>query len=156
MKPVYISREGRKKLYEDYLAVDDEIAKIHKQMGESAQMDRDLMENSEYMSLRVEAMYNLPNKKRELFEKYNKAIIIEDTDEYKNFDGKTVIRGSEVSITFGGDEETFIILGTCEGDAEKGIISCDAPLAELLLKKQVGDRTEFNGEEIYIISVTRV
>lgn len=156
MKVTYVSRAGKDMLYKKYLEMDTQISEAHKKMGESAQMDKDLAENSEYMSLRVEAMYTLPKKKHELLEKFRNAIIIEDMEEYKNFDGKTVIRGSEVKLLFGGEEVTYKILGCDEGDCDNGIIACDAPLAELILHKHVGETTQLNGMEIYIISVQRV
>ena len=93
MENYYITKNGYKKLYEDYLNIDKEITEVNKMMGESVKRDNDLRENPEFMELRVRAMYELPAKKKSLWDKYNSAIIIEETDEYKNFDGNTVIRG---------------------------------------------------------------
>lgn len=156
MDAIYISRAGYKKLYEQYLQIDAKIAEVYQKMGESAQEDQDLMDNSEFQNLRVEAMYNLPRKKSAIYQKYKKAIIIEDTDEYKNFDGQTVILGTEVKLLYGGSEEVFKILGHDEGDYRFNILSCDAPLAERILKKKVGCRTDFNGIEICILSVNKI
>ena len=99
----YVTKNGYDKLYENYLNVDNEIIEANRMMGESAKRDNDLRENPEFMGLRVKAMYELPAKKQSLWDKYNSAIIIEETEEYVNFDGNTIIRGCVVKINI--DEE---------------------------------------------------
>ena len=156
MKKELISRRGYEKLYQQYLDIDKEIAEVQRKMGESARRDNDLRENSEYLDLRVKVMYMLPNKKKELYERFNNAIIIEETEEYNNFDGNTVIIGSEVQLLMDGEENIFKILGNSEGDIHNGIISCEAPLAIALINKHVGEKIQFRGMEISILSVKRI
>ena len=55
MENYYITKNGYKKLYEDYLNIDKEITEVNKMMGESVKRDNDLRENPEFMELRVRA-----------------------------------------------------------------------------------------------------
>lgn len=156
MTSEYISRKGHEKLYEKCQNIEKEIFKCQKGMGESAKRDNDLRENPEYMELRVKLMYVLPEQKRKVNERYDNAIIIEDTEEYKSFDGATVIKGSKVEVLFDGEKETYTILGNSEGNLDKNILSCNAPIAEILLGRRVGDIVNFNNVKVEILSVKKV
>ena len=116
-----------------------------------------MRENPEFMELRVKAMYELPKKKKGLWNKYNSAIVIEETDEYKNFDGDTVIRGCRVKININGNEECeYEIKGSEEGDINNNILSCDAPITQVLLGRRRGEKIEFNDMKIEILKVMKV
>lgn len=153
MEKIYITKEGKEKIYSEYLLVDREIVDLNKKMGESVKLDNDLRENPEFLNLRVRAMYELPNKKKELWNKYEQAIVIEDMEEYHNFDGETVIRGVVVRLNFDGEEEEYRIVGTNEGDLSKNALSCNAPIANALLGKKVGEKVNFNEGNIDILEV---
>ena len=152
----YMTREGYEKLQKDYMEIDQELIELNKKMGESVKRDNDLRENQEFMQLRVQAMYDLPAKKKSMAEKCNNVCVIEDMDEYKNFDGKTAIIGSKVKLDFDGDICEYTILGTDEGNIDEDILSCDAPIAKALLGKEIGDEVLFNDETIRILDVKRV
>lgn len=156
MEKYYISQKGYDELYENFLNVDKEIDDVNRRMGESAKRDNDLRENPEFMELRVKAMYELPEKKNELWNKYNSAIIIEEMDEYKNFDYKTVIIGAKVTINFDGDICTYKILGNDEGDLKNDVLSCQAPISQAIINKKVGDTVKFNKSVIEILEVDLV
>ena len=152
----YISREGYEQLYQEYLEIDKKIQDTIRKMGESAKRDNDLRENPEYMELRVQAMYTLPKQKEELFNRYQNAIIIEETEEYKNFDGNTVIMGTKVKFTIDGEEEEYKILGNKEGNMDLSILSCDAPIAKAVMQKHLKEKVQFNGMEISILSIEKI
>jgi len=156
MKPEYITRKGYQKLCEDYDKIAQEVENTLKEMGESAKRDNDLRENSEYMDLRVKAMYVLPEQKRKMYERKQNAVIIEETDEYKNFDGTTVIIGSEVELIIDGEIEVYKILGDIESDPDNTIISWKTDLATTVLNKHVGETVELNNMKIIIKSVKKV
>lgn len=156
MSTEHISRKGYAKLYQAYLDFDNKIAQCQKEMGESAKRDNDLRENPEYMALRVKVMYTLPEQKKIAYERYKNAIIIEDSEEYKNFDGTTVIKGSQVQLLIDGKEKSYTILGSSEGNLKHSIISCEAPIAKALLSKKVGESIKFNNMDIVILSVKKV
>lgn len=156
MKSGLISKAGLLKLKKDYERIDLEIQKTLKKMGESANRDNDLRENPEFMELRVMAMHTLPAQKEELYWKIKKAVIIEETREYQEFDGLTVIVGSIVTFTLEGTEKELMILGNAEGDIKNNIIACDAPLAVIMIGKRVGDTFSFNSKNIVIRRVERI
>lgn len=157
MAKYYITKAGYQQLYEDYINVDNEINETNRMMGESVKRDNDLRENPEFMELRVKAMYGLPAKKQTLWDKYNSATVIEETEEYLQFDGKTVIRGSKVKLNF-DDEDIceYQIKGSDEGDLNNDILSCEAPMAQALLGKHLGSVIEFNGMSIEIMEIERL
>ena len=125
-------------------------------MGKSAKRDFDLRENPEFMELRVKAMHTLPAKKEKIYRQMKSSYVIEETQEYINFDGVTVIIGSKVTFDMDGMMFTYSILGNSEGNFENDIMSCDAPLAEALLGKRIGDTIVFNSAIIRVIKVERI
>lgn len=150
-----ISERGYEELCKEIENVDAEIIKTQREMGESAKRDNDLRENSEYMELRVKAMYTLPQKKQNLLDRIKNCKIIEETNEYKNFDGQIIV-GSKIKLICDGEEETFTIMGDNEGDLNNDIISCRAPFAQALLGKHINETLNFNGMIIQIEEITKI
>ena len=156
MKNELVSRAGLLKLKAEYEKIDDEIHRTLNAMGESAKRDNDLRENPEFMELRVKAMHTLPAQKEKLDQKINEALIIEETPEYQEFDGSTVIVGSIVSFTMEGIEKRLTILGSMEGDLKNNIIAYTAPLANVMLGKHVGETFSFNSRTIVINKIEKI
>jgi len=156
MSNEYISRNGYQKLCESYIRIDQEINDVLKQVGECAKAETELSENTEYLDLSFKARYTLPDQKKRLYDRQRNAIIIEETSEYENFDGNTVIIGSEVELIIDGVKECYKILGDSEGDPENFCISWKTNLAKAVLGKHIGDSAECNGMEIIIQSVKRI
>ncbi|MCH5172494.1 MAG: GreA/GreB family elongation factor [Erysipelotrichales bacterium] len=152
---MYITRLGKEKLYEEYLSIDDAIVDLNRKMGESAKIDNDLRENPEFMELRVKAMYELPARKKELFNRYKQAIVIEDMEDYIHFDGKTVILGSIVKVQIDGEIDEYKIVGTDEGNILNNELSCNAPIAQKIIGRKIGETIEYNGMSMHIISVKK-
>lgn len=151
----YITRKMQKELWDKYYALDEEIKETTIAMGISDSIDSDLRENPEFMELRVKAMYTLPAQKRELFQKLNNVVIIEEMEEYKNFDGITVIMGSTVLLEIDGEEEQYTITGTEKGDLKNNILSAKAGLAEAILYHKIDDVVPFNDMIIKILKVEK-
>ncbi len=156
MSNYYVTHEGYQKLYDEIRQQDILHDEVEKEMGRSVKRDNDLRENPEYMELRVKAMYGIPAQKRDLLLKYQSAVIIEETPEYIDWDGETVIRKCKITISYDGDEETYTILGSNEGDLQNGILSCESPMVLALLGKKVGDAVKFNDSIIEILSVRKL
>lgn len=152
-----ISRVGYERLKKELKKIDKEMVNTQIAMGESAKKDNDLRENPEYMDLRVKLMYTLPKEKEKILSRLENAIIIEETSEFKNFDGK-IIPGTIVEVIFDNVNETYKILGDDEATFydDEYILSCNAPIAKSLLGKKNGDKIEFNNFKIAILSVKRI
>lgn len=88
--------------------------------------------------------------------KVDNATLIENSDEYVNWDGLTVIMKSIVEVDYDGENETYTILGCNESDIMSNKISYYSPLAQVLLGRKVGDIVSFKGLEIVIKKVTRL
>lgn len=156
MKNELISRAGLVKLKAEFEAIDAKIQKTLNEMGESAKRDNDLRENPEFMELRVKAMHTLPAQKEKIHFKIKEATIIEDTPEYKHFDGTTIIVGAVVTFTMEGRENRFTILGSTEGDLKNHVLACDAPLAQAMIGRHVGDTFSFNSRTIIIKKIEKI
>ena len=156
MGKYYLTKEGYQKMWDEYQSIDDLYIETTKAMGKSDEMDSDLRENPEFMELRVKAMYEIPKKKAELFNQLNNAIIIEETDEYKNWDKNTVIPKCVIKIEMNGMEEEFTILGSNESNLDLNIISCEAPLAQKLMGRKSGETINFNGMKVKIKEISEV
>ncbi len=156
MKDEIISRAGLARLQSEYDMIENKIQTTISEMGESAKRDNDLRENPEFMELRVKAMHTLPAEKEKMYWKIHNAIIIEETIDYKKFDGSRVIIGAIVTFTMGNSEKKLTILGSTEGDFSKNIIACDAPLAQALIEKRIGDNFEFNSRKIVIKKIDKI
>ena len=152
-----ISRVGYERLKKELKKIDKEMVNTQIAIGESAKKDNDLRENPEYMDLRVKLMYTLPKEKEKILSRLENAIIIEETSEFKNFDGK-IIPGTIVEVIFDDVNETYKILGDDEATFydDEYILSCNAPIAKSLLGKKNGDEIEFNNFKIAILSVKRI
>lgn len=133
----YYTKNGIEKLKEDIEIIDKMIYKASK--GEE-----------------VSSTYLEPGKKRNLQKELATATIIEETDEFLNWDYNTVIRMCKVGFTMNGENKEFTILGKNEGDPSNKILSCDAPLVLALLGHAVGDTIIFRDKTIYIDSVKSV
>lgn len=151
-----ISKKGYENLCLEYSMINKEIVKTQREMGESAERDNDLRENSEFMELRVKLMYTLPNEKKKLLKRLNNCSIIEESKFFKEFNGTKVIPGSKVTYEIDGEIETFTILGDNESDLDNQIISCSAPFAKVLIGKHINEEIEFNGMKIIIKSIEKI
>ena len=152
----YFTREGFEKMKYEYDTIEHKLEMTTRAMGKSDEMDSDLRENPEFMELRVKAMYAIPNRKKELGEQIRNAIIIEDTDEYKNWDECTVIRKCIIDLSVDGDDETYTVLGYNEGNINENILSCEAPLVLSLLGHKIGETVIFNDMRIKIKDVKKI
>lgn len=154
-KVFYLTKKGEKTLWDKYYSIQEEYNKTTLAMGVSDSIDSDLRENPEFMELRVKAMYSLPREKQNIYAKLRNVIIIEEMEEYKNFDGETVIMGSIVTLDIDGEEEIYTIVGTEEGDLNNNSMSENAGLSQAILYHKVGDKILFNGMKIVIKKVEK-
>ena len=133
----YYTKNGIEKLKEEIDIIDKMILKASK--GED-----------------VSSFYLEPGKKRELQKELVNATIIEETEEYLNWNQNTVIRMCKVGFTMNGKMQEYTILGKNEADISNKILSCDAPLVLALLGHSVGDTLMFNNREIFIDNINPV
>ena len=134
-KPVYLTRQGKKKLEEEleYLTTvrRKEIAEAIK----SAKEEGDLSENSAYDEAKL-AQGFLEGRVQTIEAQLRNATIIEG----KNGHSDKVDIGSFVTVREdGSDSETYRIVGSAEADPLDGKISNESPIGQALLGAKVGD-----------------
>jgi len=88
--------------------------------------------------------------------KFDNAVIIEDTEEYQNWDGQTVIRKCNVEVEINGEIEKWQILGCNECDCCHNVFSCDAPLIVKMLGRKVGETFTYNELQITIKNIAKI
>lgn len=152
---IYISKKGKQILESKLDNIEKEITETYKMMGESTKLDNDLRENPEYNELQNKVSYKLPLQKKEIKEVLNNSLIIEEQNFYKNFDGKTVIINSKVTLLFNKEKEIYHIVGYGEDDAFNNIISYNCDFAISLLGKKINDEFKFKNSVIKIISIEK-
>lgn len=99
----------------------------------------DLKENAEYHAARDRQGF-VEARIADLEDKLGRAEIID----VASLSGTTVKFGAFVQVTDedSGEEMTWQIVGTEEGDLEAGLLSLAAPLARALIGKTIGDSVE--------------
>lgn len=155
MKKYYITKEGYEKLEQEIETLESLIKGCASGLR-NEDLQGKITDNPSYMESRFEAMYTLPKRKEEKQMILENSVIIEETEEYMNWDKQTVIHKCRVTMLIEGEEETYDILGTGELDLDKGIISCDAPIVKSLLGHKVDDVVNFNEMNIKILNIEEV
>ncbi|MDD2449741.1 MAG: transcription elongation factor GreA [Sulfurimonas sp.] len=115
----------------------------------------DLSENAEYHAAK-EAQKNIDNRLGELSSLLVNSRIVDPTE----LDHSRVSFGSTVVMTdMDSDKEiTYTIVGGCESNPDRGLISFGSPLAKQLLGKKEGDEVKVklpNGTKEYEIEEVR-
>ena len=100
-------------------------------------------------------MYSLPREKQKIYNRLRNTVIIEEMEEYKNFDGETVIRGSVVTLEIDGEIEVYTIAGTEESDLDNCVLAENTNLARAILHHKNGDKIPFNGMEIIVKKIEK-
>ena len=158
-KHFFVSRKGLSALLQMREALQNELYKATKQMGESVKRDNDLRENPEYMQLQTKISYELPSKISDIGRIIGGHILIEETDAIKNNIYDEVVPGCQVEVEDeNGHQRVFSIMGYNESNPSKGVISYLTPIAQSLLHKVIGEEVEliFNGKHIsYEITAIR-
>ena len=153
---VYLSKKGKELLEKRISLIDQEIIETYRQMGESTKIDNDLRENPEYNELQNKVSYKLPLEKSKLKETLNNALIIEDQEFYKNFDGSEVIIGSKVTLLYGNNEEEYSLVGDGEDNPFENIISYNCDFAINLIGKKIGEEFKYRNFNIKILKVKKI
>jgi transcription elongation factor GreA len=134
-QPIYVTRDGLKKLEEEleYLRTVKraQVAqRLHDAMGEG-----DIDENAEYDDAKNEQSF-VEGRILTLEAMIKNAVLIQAEGKRRD----QVALGSTVTVSEdGGEPETYHLVGSAEADPRQGRISNESPLGRALLGKRVGD-----------------
>lgn len=138
MVATYLTRQGYEKLRQDLEGLRRRKVELSKEIGEAAEKG-DLRENAEYTSAK-ERQAEILRRIAELEEKLKSTRLIEELKTPAN----EVRIGVRVSLQ---DLKTkqkleYALVGSEEADFASGKISVNAPLAQGLLGRKVGEKVE--------------
>jgi transcription elongation factor GreA len=151
-KPAYLSKEGRKKLQEefDYLVSvrrAEVAARIHE-----AKEHGDVSENAEYEDAKNEQAF-VEGRIQALSALIKNAVEIEE-----NHSTTHVQIGSTVTVQSSDGKEKFTIVGSAEAAPAEGRISNESPVGRALLGRKKGEMVSVSvpaGEYTYkIVSIS--
>lgn len=144
-KEIHITADGKKELekeLEELIAKRPEIA----EKIATARAFGDLSENEEYSSARSE-------------QKMTENRILEIQDILKNArvirSGKksSVSLGAVVKLDLDGRKLEYTVVGATEANPSAGKISNESPIGKVIMGHKVGDKLDFNGRAVKILSI---
>ena len=139
-KPVLLTREGLRKLEEEY---EELIGPRRREIAERIRQARDfgdIAENAEYIEAKNEQGL-VEGRIMTLEAMIRNAMVIEETIAKT---GGVVGVGTEVKVKMDGGDEKFSIVGPAEADPLAGRISNESPLGRALLGHKAGDVVEWS------------
>ena len=138
-KPVLITREGLRKVEEEY---EELVGNRRREVAERIRHARDfgdIAENAEYTEAKNEQGL-VEGRIMTLEAMLRNAVVIEEGEREKG----VVAVGASVKVSDGSEDEVYSIVGPAEADPLKGMISNESPLGRALLGKRAGDEVEWS------------
>ena len=140
-KPVLITREGLRKLEDEYQEL---ISNRRREVAERIRSARDfgdIAENAEYIEAKNDQAL-VEGRILTLEGMLRNAVLIEGSEREQGVVGV----GASVRVSEGEDEgdHTYAIVGPAEADPLRGMISNESPLGRALLGHRAGDEVEWS------------
>jgi len=138
-KPVLLTREGLRKLEEEYEAL---IGERRREIAERIRHARDfgdISENAEYIEAKNEQSL-VEGRIMTLEGMIRNAVVIEEAEREQGVVGV----GTTVKVETVEGDERYAIVGPAEADPLQGRISNESPLGRALLGHKAGDEVEWS------------
>ena len=138
-KPVLLTREGLRKLEEEYEAL---VGERRREIAERIRHARDfgdISENAEYIEAKNEQSL-VEGRILTLEAMIRNAVVIEEAERQKG----VIAVGATVKVEMGDGAERYAIVGPAEADPLQGRISNESPLGRALLGHKAGDEVEWS------------
>jgi transcription elongation factor GreA len=138
-KPVLLTREGLRKLEEEYEAL---VGERRREIAERIRHARDfgdISENAEYIEAKNEQSL-VEGRILTLEAMIRNAVVIEEAERQKGVVGV----GTTVKVETVEGDERYAIVGPAEADPLQGRISNESPLGRALLGHKAGDEVEWS------------
>lgn len=144
-KEIHLTGAGKKDLekeLESLIAMRPSIA----EKIATARAFGDLSENEEYSSARNEQKM-VENRILEIQDILKNAKIIRASKK------STIGLGTKVKLKLGDRELEYTVVGTTEANPHDGKISNESPIGKTIMGHKVGDKLDFNGKAVEILSL---
>lgn len=99
----------------------------------------DLRENAAYDAARQDQAM-IEKRISDLENMLRNAEVLEDAE--GEAEAGVIRLGSKVVVDFGGDEETYTVVGAIEAKPTMGLISTESPIGKALIGKRAGDTAQ--------------
>ncbi len=149
-----LTREEYERLEKKEMDLLDEKTSIRIRLKEIALSTSEFEEDQEYKLLMKKLDYIIPVKLKQIREKKRLAKIIEQ--DKIEFDGETVTIGTKVLLDYGDEQIEFSLMAIDEIDSDNGIISCNSPIAKVILGRKKGDTVKFLDGTVKIVEVSSI
>lgn len=144
-KEIHITADGKKELEKELEELITKRPEIAEKIA-TARAFGDLSENEEYSSARSE-------------QKMTENRILEIQDILKN--AKVIRSGKKSSVSLGavvkldldGRKLEYTVVGATEANPSAGKISNESPIGKVIMGHKVGDKLDFNGRAVKILSI---
>jgi len=137
-KIFYLTRQGLKKIKKEYEGLKQ--IKISKTKGEAPAILLSEDVNPEYLALQEDlGLLDIKLSELEIILKNARIIKIPDANAQA-----TVGLGATVMVDINGKNNEFTIVGTLEANPDRGMISNESPVGQILMGKKVGDQITIN------------
>ncbi len=144
-KTINLTKEGKAELEKELAELIAQRPAIAERIA-TARAFGDLSENQEYTDARSEQK-NVENRILEIQETLKNAVLIKTRKSDK------VNVGTTVTITMGGKQFVYTIVGPVEANPLAGKVSHESPIGKELLGRKVGEKFDFNGKKVSIKSI---
>src|SRR3990170_6256230 len=132
-KEIYLTKDGLKKLKEEYKELTEVKRKEVTDRISKAREFGDISENSEYDTAREEQSF-IEGRIIEIEDILKHAKILNDKVKHN-----VVEMGSSVKVEVDGQKDEYVIVSSVEANPTEGKISNESPVGKALLGSKVGD-----------------
>lgn len=148
VQKVYLTKQGLRKLKEEYQALTEvKRPRLVQRIARAREMG-DLTENSDYYDARDKLRF-LDDRIAELQKTLAGVVVIKKAKNPQKID-----LGCKVSVSVNEREQVFTLVGGLEADPKSKKISYQSPLGKAFMGKKVGDKVEVEtpgGKVVYIV-----
>lgn len=134
--------------------LDQEAIAINSKINNLIREDEDFLNSGNYNILKKRVKIDIPNEIRNIRDKLNTVKVVSKED--YPFKAETVSVYSKVTLDYDGEIETYSVLPIYDDNITPGIMSCNSPIAQLILGKKKNDFVVCRGINVKIVDVEKI
>ena len=134
--------------------LEQEAMDINSKISNLIRSNDDFFNSSNHNILKKRVSVDIPKEKRTILDRLNRVKIV-SKDDYP-FISETVSFFSKVTLDYDGEIETYSVLPVCEDNMVPNVMSCNSPIAKLIIGKKKSDYVECRGITVKILNVEEI